>query len=426
MKKLFSALFSLVMTVGFSQSPSVYQHCGYDWIIDKHEKDQPGYKEYLEKSFQHLKNRAKWNKTDFTYIIPTVVHVVYQNSSQNLSDERINRVLHQLNRDFARSNSDTINVRQVFQDRAANPAIHFELKGIVRVPTDTTFELNFLTGELPDHVKSSADGGSDAWDVQRYLNIWICNIEDRILLGYAYPPSCAPNWPEGFALPESRFDGVVVHYEAFDTTGSISVQGTTVNFRGRVLTHEVGHYLGLRHIWGDGATAILGIPDCNADDGLEDTPNQGLSSNFSCNFNLNTCSNEDQDLPDMIENYMDYSSESCQNMFTMQQVGVMRAALRECRNQLLTNAEELNSSVGTELQLYPNPASNWLNISLQIETSSKAQVLLRNSQGQVTLDKSVRLDMGTAQLNISDLSPGLYFVEVSAEQRRSITRIFIR
>lgn len=426
MKKLLSALFSLVMTVGFAQSPSGFQHCGYDWFIAKHEKDKPGYKKYLEKSFQHLKDLAEWNKTDFTYKIPTVVHIVYQNSGQNLSDERIDGVIHQLNRDFARSNSDTVNVRQIFKDRAADPAIHFELKGVVRVPTDTTFELNFLTGELPDYVKSSADGGSDAWDVSRYLNIWICNIEDRILLGYAYPPSCAPNWPEGFELPNARFDGVVVHYEAFDTTGSIRVQGTTVNFRGRVLTHEVGHYLGLRHIWGDGVSAIRGIPDCEADDGLEDTPNQGLSSNFSCDFNLNTCSNDDEDLPDMIENYMDYSSESCQNMFTMQQVGLMRSALRECRNQLLTNAEEPPLSGGFELRLYPNPTSDWLYLSLPMETSSKARILLRNPNGQIALDKSVRVNANQTRLDIADLMPGLYFAEVICGHQRAISRVFIR
>jgi hypothetical protein len=316
-------------------------------------------------------------------------------------------------------------VRQVFRDRAANPAIHFELKEIIRVPTDTIFALDFLSAGLPDHVKSSAHGGSDARDVNEFLNIWICNIEDRVLLGYAYPPSCAPNWPEDFALPEPKFDGVVVHYEAFNTMGSISVQGTTLNFRGRVLTHEVGHYLGLRHTWGDGTLSIVGVPDCNVDDGLEDTPNQGLSSNFSCDFELNTCTEGNPDLPDMIENYMDYSSENCQNMCTMQQVGVMRATLRECRNDILSAHPELGATEEPKIGLYPNPSSGRLHFVVKTDQHKHARLSIFDPSGKLQTTQSLLLDSGMGHTDVSHLPPGLYLAEMELNGHSRVMR-FIR
>lgn len=423
MKDLLTALFCVFITLAGAQDRPEYLHCGYDWVIQQHEKDNPGYKSHLEKSFQQLKNRAQFTKTDFIQKVKTVVHIVYQDSSQNLSDERVEAVIDRLNTDFSRSNADTINVRPIFKDRADNPGIHFELQEIIRTQTDTIFELNIFGGSLPDHVKSSADGGSDARNVEEFLNIWICNIEDQVLLGYAYPPSCAPNWPDDFALPERRFDGVVVHYEAFDTTGSISMQGATVDFQGRVLTHEVGHYLGLRHIWGDGTLAIFGIPDCNADDGLEDTPNQGLNSSFSCDFELNTCTEGDSDLPDMIENYMDYSSESCQNMFTLQQVGIMRATLAECRkNILLTSNTEISLSEGVDIQLYPNPTSDRLYLITPFQLNTDAKLRIFDTQGRLHATQSLDIQSTQSQVDVSQLSPGIYFTEVLINGKRQVLK----
>jgi len=415
MKNFLTTLFSVISLIAVGQNSSEFLHCGYDWVINQHEKENPGYKSYLEKSFQLLKNEAQFEKTDFNYNVQTVVHIVYQNDSQNLSDERVQAVINQLNRDFSRSNADTTNIRPIFKNRAADPAIHFELQEIIRVATDTVFELDIFGGGLPDNVKSSADGGSDARNVDEFLNIWICNIEDRILLGYAYPPSCAPNWPEDSAVPERRFDGVVVHYEAFDTTGSISTQGTTVNFQGRVLTHEVGHYLGLRHTWGDGTLAIFGFPDCDADDGLEDTPNQGLSSNFSCDFELNTCTEGETDLPDMIENYMDYSAERCQNMFTVQQVGIMRATLSQCRNNILTSSTEVVRTEEIGFQLYPNPTSKWLNLDTQTDLNSHVHLRIIGLNGHIHIEQSIGMHSGQARSDISSLQPGLYFAEFKSQ-----------
>ena len=99
--------------------------------------------------------------------------------------------------------------------------------------------------------------------------------------------------------------------------------GIIDNDLGMACVHEVGHYLGLRHIWGDPITGS----GCEVDDGISDTPNQNAASQFTCNFDLNSCTDNPLDYPDMVENYMDYSSDDCMNMFTLNQSSIMRAVL---------------------------------------------------------------------------------------------------
>src|SRR6185436_13006396 len=92
--------------------------------------------------------------------------------------------------------------------------------------------------------------------------------------------------------------------------------GTEFNNMGRTLTHEMGHYLGLRHIWGD----ELFEDNCSLDDGIDDTPNCGSGDQYSCDYEANTCeSSLPDDMPDMLENYMDYTKDHCYNMFTQDQ-----------------------------------------------------------------------------------------------------------
>ena len=244
---------------------------------------------------------------------------------------------------------------------------------------------------LPDNVKQSALGGSDAWDTEQYLNIWVCNIEGGSLLGYAYPPAGLAHWPDGANAPSPELDGVVMHYEVFRRTGTYTATGLvgdqeiTVPVRGRSVTHEVGHYLGLRHVWGDGLLAIIGIPDCDADDGVEDTPQQGLNSQFQCDPALNTCGDGPNDLPDMFENFMDYAAEDCMNSFTNQQIAIMRSVLENERNGLLndvTNTAEVLADASI-FDIYPNPAKEELTVRLHVEDTEKAYLRLIDLQGRL-------------------------------------------
>lgn len=236
--------------------------------------------------------------------IPVVFHVVYRTSAENISDARILAQLNQLNLDFARLNSDAGNTPAAFQGLAANTQIQFCLAqrdpngaattGIVRrATTVTSFSSN-------NAVKYTSQGGSNAWDATKYLNIWVCNLGSG-LLGYA-------QFPGGSAAT----DGVVV---LNTSVGSLTTPGTATNYNyGRTATHEVGHWLNLRHIWGD---ATCG------NDLVSDTPTQQTSNSGCPAFPRVTCSNGPNG--DMFMNYMDYTYDACMNMFTTGQATRMNA-----------------------------------------------------------------------------------------------------
>jgi hypothetical protein len=236
--------------------------------------------------------------------IPVVFHVVYNTSAQNISDAVIYAQLDQLNKDFARLNSDAGNTPAAFQGLAANTQIQFCLAqrdpngaattGIERRQTTvTSFSSN-------NAVKYTANGGLNAWNSSQYLNIWSCNLGSG-LLGYA-------QFPGGSAAT----DGVVC---LFSTFGSLTLPGTSAPYNyGRTMTHEVGHWLNLRHIWGDA--------NCGSDL-VSDTPTQ-QTSNYGCpTFPRRTCGNTTNG--DMFMNYMDYTDDACMNMFTTGQSARMAA-----------------------------------------------------------------------------------------------------
>lgn len=250
--------------------------------------------------------------------IPVVFHVLYNNAAQNISNALILAQLDQLNKDFARLNSDANSTPSAFQSLAANTNIQFCLaqrdangnatNGIVRKSTTaTSFSSN-------NAVKYTAQGGDNAWDATKYLNIWVCNLSGG-LLGYAQFPGGA-----------TATDGVVVLYTAI---GSLSTPGSSSPYNlGRTTTHEVGHWLNLRHIWGDA--------NCGNDQ-VNDTPTQ-QTSNYGCpTFPRVTCSNGANG--DMFMNYMDYTDDACMNMFSVGQSTRMNAlfATGGARAGLLTS-----------------------------------------------------------------------------------------
>src|SRR3954463_10943714 len=161
-----------------------------------------------------------------------------------------------------------------------------------------------------DGVKSKAGGGVPPKTPNSILNIWVCNLGGG-LLGYA-------QFPGGPA----RTDGVVILYTAFGTQG---VAADPFNL-GRTATHEVGHYLNLRHIWGD-------TNDCSGSDMVADTPNCAGPNYGTPPFPTVTCNNGPNG--DMFMNYMDYVDDTAMVMFTTQQVLRMRTALETSRSGLL-------------------------------------------------------------------------------------------
>lgn len=252
------------------------------------------------------------------YKINVVVHVVHNPASpaQKISEAQVKSQIAVLNRDFRAKNPDKIKTPAVFSGLVADPMIEFVLAtkdptgqattGITYTATNKT---SFSDQGNP--VKFKAKGGVNAWNAKKYLNIWVCSLSDS-LLGYA-------QFPGGSA----KTDGVVILNTAFGTTGSAAAPFNL----GRTATHEVGHYLNLRHIWGD-------TPDCSGSDLVADTPNAEDANFGKPTFPLVSCNNGPNG--DMFMNYMDYTDDDSMFMFTPGQVARMHTTLDGPRKGLFS------------------------------------------------------------------------------------------
>jgi len=282
-------------------------------------------------------NKGNEKKADII-TIPVVFHVVWSSNrpESNVSDEQIYSQIDALNRDF-RAENDLSVVRNIFQDRIADMEIKFKLAefdpegnlttGITRTETD----VEEWSIKNSSDMKYEEDGGKDPWPSRQYLNIWIISrLVDGNgnggIAGYAQPGS---NFPSN-----SRIDGVVILHNYLGQIGTADPS----NF-GRTGTHEVGHWLSLHHLWGasNSGEENQNYSCFEEDDEITDTPFT-MDANFGCNQNRNQCTNENPDFPDMIENYMDYASSSCQGLFTHGQKDRVHAILNTTRSQITTSA----------------------------------------------------------------------------------------
>ncbi|MFN5183480.1 MAG: M43 family zinc metalloprotease [Bacteroidota bacterium] len=268
--------------------------------------------------FIQFQSAAKFSPTPSTMAvinIPVVVHVLYNTSTQNISDAQILSQITILNNDFRRLNADKINTPSTFSSVAADCEFNFCLASVSPTGASTTGITRTFTSvtswSANDQMKSSATGGVNPWPTDKYLNIWVCNLGGG-LLGYA-------QFPGG----STATDGVVIGHQYFGNTGT----ATAPFNKGRTGTHEVGHWLNLRHIWGD---AIC------ANDFVSDTPTH-YDANYGCPSHpkSNTCGAS----AEMFMNYMDYTDDACMNMFTLGQKSRMQAlfATGGARASLLTS-----------------------------------------------------------------------------------------
>ncbi len=225
-----------------------------------------------------------------TIEIPVVVNVLYSNAAENISDTQIQSQIDVLNADFAAQNSDINSVPSFFQNAVGTMSVHFTLANIIRKSS------NKSSWGTRDAMKKSKQGGIDPSDPSKYLNMWSCVIGGGIL-GYA-------QFPGG----STATDGVVIDPNYFGLSGAANAPYNL----GRTATHEVGHWLNLRHIWGDGG---CGVDDFVTDTPLSDSPNYGCPT-----FPLVKCSGTN-----MTMNYMDYTDDPCMYMFTNGQVDRSRA-----------------------------------------------------------------------------------------------------
>lgn len=427
---LFTLLFGTFST--FAQET---HRCMTPQAINYQESLTPGYIHSVVSTFNQAK--ALNAKSNSLYTIPVVVHVVHNTPNQNVHDSVIFDQIRVLNEDYNRLNADTVNMRSDFDIVKGSPKIEFVLAqidefgnpttGITRTATATTTFGSFavLGGDFSDleKVKSTANGGQDPWDQSRYLNIWVCNMaidffgqEIPAILGYATPPNNLPNWPPGSANGLS--DGVVIQYQAFGSNNPVPLDagGGPIEVLGRTPSHEVGHYLGLRHIWGDG--------DCTAQDGIDDTPNADAESQQDCDPNKNSCVDNIQgiDLPDMIENYMDYSAESCQNSFTEGQVSLMHGVLEGPRYDLVHgNPASVLEQTTIAWTIAPNPSEGIFKITSD-ELISEVHVY--SIEGTWIRTEIVQNE--TTILDMSEYASGVYVVSIVSANASANKRVIVQ
>ena len=288
------------------------------------------------------------------YTIPVVFHVLHMNGVENISDAQINDALVILNRDYRKLNADVANVQSEFQGITADIEIEFALArkapngacftGITRTVTPLTFDGSDGQSQV-NAVIAGNDVYQGIWPHDEYLNIYVCS-DIGGAAGYTFKPSGSSN-----ASSSSMFYNGIFLLQNY--TGSI---GTSDTYTSRTLTHEVGHWLNLNHVWGPNNNP--GDPtSCNIDDNVQDTP-LCIGSN-SCNYNANTCddfgsnfSSWSYDVKDNVENYMDYSY--CSKMFTEGQKTRMRNAITSNtagRSNLITASNHALTGINSPLVL---------------------------------------------------------------------------
>ncbi len=303
-------------------------------------------------------------------VIPVVVHVVWNTDAENISDEQIESQMEVLNQDYNAENEQISSVPTIFQLAIADVDFQFCLaskdpngnatNGINRTQTSNNIGIGGTSA-----IHHASQGGQDAWNPDKYLNIWVAKFAGGIG-GVASFPGEGPDDEQG----------VEVNYKQFGTIGTATAPPYHL---GRTCTHEIGHYFNLEHVWGPNINSC-----CDEDDGVADTPN-------SCENYLDQCPTGNTFsclLPDMWMNFMNYTNDACMAMFSKGQKERMYAALNAFRPGLLTS--DGCASVPTHdiaeqnsLEVFGNPIGNELKFSINASGAAQWEVRLVNAIGQV-------------------------------------------
>jgi pregnancy-associated plasma protein-A/type IX secretion system substrate protein/CARDB protein len=280
----------------------------------QHQNSQAALERRFREKVAELANNNNL-RTQATTTIPVVVHIVLPNAS-NVTDAAVLDQINILNVNYSGLNPDSTNASLFYPVRghseirfciAQRTPADLPTTGIERRNSATTFTVG-----SGDPIKYTSMGGLDAWDPNKYLNIWVGIPTNSSILGYATLP--------GLGLPLIEH-GAAINFRAFS---SINPTGSTLipsYNNGRTTVHEIGHFFNLVHIWGDAS-------GCGTDDGVADTPLQD-DETFGCPGGVQTDACSPSSPGYMYQNYMDYTDDACMTMFTSLQAIRMQSSLSD-------------------------------------------------------------------------------------------------
>ena len=390
--------------------------CSYDRLLEQYEERFPDLENHLSEQEEFYYNNSAAFR-DGLVTIPVVVHIIYNNETENIPDLQVYSQIEALNEDFRLLNENVQNIPGEFQSIAADTEIEFCLAsldpdgrpttGINRVATDYTCTGDIFTVKKDDQSRLfyTSLGGTNAWDTEHYLNIWVANTCDQFI-------GLSTNIAIQNFIPEE--DGVVIDFNYFGNNCNSSKAAPY--HLGRTATHEVGHYLNLRHPW-----SVCGGPD---PDFVEDTPSQE-SPYYGCpSYPQTSCGSSD-----MFMNFMNYSDDACMAMFTNGQKERMLETLAGPRFGL-------TESVGCALLsppvpfgqdailLYPNPATNCIHVDFNAELPGDIDVEMVNTMGQV-LYRNVENSRNFRSIDAINLANGVYYISFRAAKQTITKKIMI-